>query len=235
MNKKPISIGILFLVGATTVFSLGIVFFGYLVTRNPLHAWDITLIMIPSVVIGYISVFYLLHKRVVEKSKQLEDQAKEIEDEKRKDEAILSSIGEGLIAVDELGRILKINGAACYLLNINDADVIGQRTSDVFQVYTLEGLHIPIEERSVEIALRTHVKTVREVIFKPNDKEKIILKQISTPIVENDKIIGAIEIIINTTVEWKIDRMKTEFISLASHQLRTPLSAIRWFAEMLLN
>lgn len=56
-----------------------------------------------------------------------------------------------------------------------------------------------------------------------------------TPVLRGWHCSGAVAIFRDTTEDRRIDRMKSEFISLVSHQLRTPLSSMRWYLEMLLS
>ena len=72
-------------------------------------------------------------------------------------------------------------------------------------------------------------------LYKRKDGSSFPVSVIRAPIVLEKSKFGVVELFRDITEELAVDRAKTEFVSLASHQLRTPLSAINWHAEMLLD
>jgi signal transduction histidine kinase len=55
----------------------------------------------------------------------------------------------------------------------------------------------------------------------------------ASPLIAGESMFGAIIVFQDVSEERRLDYLKSEFISLASHQLRTPLSALRWYIELL--
>jgi len=75
-----------------------------------------------------------------------------------------------------------------------------------------------------------------EIINTKKDGTKYVLETHISPILdEKDEVSFYVGISRDITKAKEVDRMKTEFISLASHQLRTPLTAMKWYMEMLLD
>jgi len=155
----------------------------------------------------------------------------------QRDEAMLQSMGEGLIAVDGEGRITLINDVASRLLELpKGTPVIGKLVQDVYQLYGPEPTAeqpLPTERRPSFISLKNGVGVNDVFGFHASGNRKLLINITASPIKNGEQVTGAITVLRDVTKEREVDRMKTEFISLASHQLRTPLSAIKWFSEML--
>jgi len=170
---------------------------------------------------------------------ELVQKGKEVEEAKARDEAMLASIGDGLVAVDKEGRILMVNKAFGNLVGWKVKEVLGKLLVEVVPREDEAGNIVPFKERILnKILSTTTTTTTTEVIawyYIRKDKTRFLATSIITPFILGGKIIGAVEVFRDITKEKEIDKAKTEFVSLASHQLRTPLTDVSWHTEMILK
>jgi PAS domain S-box-containing protein len=153
----------------------------------------------------------------------------------QKDEAILSSIGDAVFAIDMDGHITLFNPVAERLSGWRRADAIGRPYKDVLH-FELESTG-KVSDDFIRRALAGHPAAMnRHTILVRKDGKRIAVADSAAPIRDaDDRILGVIVIFRDVSKEQELDRAKSEFVSLASHQLRTPLSAIKWYGEMLLS
>lgn len=158
----------------------------------------------------------------------LEEERTALSIAKAKDEALLESLGDGVLATDEAGMIISINSAAEKLLNGKRLDFIGKRIFEVLHIFDDQGGMLPQEERPYQIAFMTGTRTLAKYSYERMDGSRFPAAITVSPVIFEKKIIGAIEIFRDVTKEIELDKAKDELISLASHQLKGPITAISW-------
>ncbi|MDB5182013.1 MAG: multi-sensor signal transduction histidine kinase, partial [Candidatus Saccharibacteria bacterium] len=153
----------------------------------------------------------------------------------QKDDAILSSIGDAVFAVDRNERITLFNPAAEQLTGFSAAEAIGAAYDDILSFTSSDkGSECNL---FIKTALKGKVASIQEdTILTRKDGSKVAVSDSAAPIrSDTGEILGAIIVFRDVSKERALDQAKTEFVSIASHQLRTPLSAINWYTEMLLD
>ncbi len=195
-------------------------------------------------------------ERVIERTRQLAEKTREAEnaqkavldiwldlkiekeqlaEAKAKDEAILASIADGCIAVNKNGEIILVNQMAEKMLGYTSKESIGKQWHEILHREDENGSPISPEKGAIHAALSssTTTHTVTSFYYLRKDGTRFPISRTVSPIILQNKIIGAVNIFQDITHEKEIDRAKSEFISIASHQLRTPVSALNWLTEAL--
>lgn len=187
--------------------------------------------------VSNLQAYYQEHeKQLKEQLTMLSTKLMRIEEDTSTYQAILHSLADGMVITDLQGNILIINTVARQLLELRTTShPVGQSIFTVGKYFQENGSELLKEEHPIFISLMSGQKWTTDIIVYTLDSKKKIINITSTVITTNNKRVGAIAIMRDITKEKEIDRMKTEFISLASHQLRTPLTAIKWFTNMLLK
>lgn len=163
----------------------------------------------------------------------------EAEKEKASYHATLSSIAEGLITVDKESRITLINQVAADMLGLDPKAVINCNYYDIVITKDRDGKPVPVEQRPLMQAAQTGKQQLRDLSdgleYVRSDGTTIPVSITASPVKVGTKVIGAVSTFRDISEEKQLDRTKSEIISIASHQLRTPLTAIKWVSETLIT
>lgn len=138
---------------------------------------------------------------------------------------ILKSMNEGVITVNDKGLITHVNRAACRMLRTSEERCLGQSLQDMDASNNLNQALIQCQqqqasvEKSIQLDGYTFARHYR----------------LHVTLLKHSDQAGAILVLQDTTDFQRIDKMRADFVANASHELKTPITAIRGFAETLIE
>jgi two-component system phosphate regulon sensor histidine kinase PhoR len=166
----------------------------------------------------------------------VKERTEQLAEEKELLSVTLSSMSDGVIAVDVDKRIILFNRIAERLTGWCFAEVYGKKVDEFFRIVK-ENTEIAVED-FVQKALETgQMQTgTEEDCLVAKDGSLHPVSAGAAPLRRNDgAIVGVVIVMRDVTKEREVDQMKQNFISSVSHELRTPLSSIKAYTETILS
>lgn len=194
-----------------------------------------------------------LAREVAERTKELAQRIRELEDARKamtnlledyeleqralananaKNEALLESMGEGVIATDLDAKVVIMSKVALQLLGLTREEMTGKSILETFVIYDADGVRVTDILQPISLTL-TLLATSTSADYMVSRKDGATFPAVITtsPVLLDGKMSGVIVVFRDITKEKEIEKLRVDFLSLASHQLRTPLSGTKWLIE----
>jgi len=150
--------------------------------------------------------------------------------QKRNAEAIIYSIRDAVIVVDEYDRLLMANEAAGRIFSFDFRNSQHTPIGELIEPGKSQFVDFLCQSRESKVQARR-----REIEFPAEDKSKIFDCIVSCVYGKDGQLGGVVAVLHDITREKEISQMKNEFVSHVSHELKTPLASITAYSEMLLD
>lgn len=157
-------------------------------------------------------------------TKRVQSQIDNLTFQREETEAILESLGEGVIAVNRNAEVTFVNTTACQMLEVSKEQILNQTL-----VMIPAKTELPKESHELLLHALDHSERVIQTLT-IRDNSPLFLDLIAAPLAHKT---GAVLVLQDKTYAYRIVEVGKDFIANASHELRTPITIIRGFAETL--
>ncbi len=158
---------------------------------------------------------------------QLAERIATITQQKNEQNAILSAMVEGVVAIDMDGHIIMLNSAAAEMFNINEEAVKGKLVQ--------EAIRNTAFQKFVSKLLKKKIQLKKEIHFSSNVEHITEIQGTVLRGAYKDEIIGVLVVMHDVTHLKRLENIRRDFVANVSHELRTPLTSIKGFVETLLD
>ncbi|MBC2713616.1 MAG: PAS domain-containing protein [Desulfosarcina sp.] len=157
-------------------------------------------------------------------AEQLQQRMDEITSQRNKTEAVLSSMREGVIATDMELRVISINQTAAKMFSVPMQTIHGRSVLGVLRNHEFQAL--------IERSLSTGESLESDIIYHQNGEHTFNIH--CTPLLDTlKKRMGGLVVISDVTQLRRLENMRRDFAASVSHEIKTPLTAIKGFVETL--
>ena len=165
-----------------------------------------------------------LARTMNEMAAQLDEKIRAITDQRNERDAVLTSMVEGVIAVDMNERVISLNHAATQMLGVERQAVVGRYLQEAFRVADLQ--------QFVATTLRT--QSTHESQFSLQGQNTRIVQALGAPLKgDQGQNLGAVVVLHDITRLHQLEVVRRDFVANVSHELRTPITSIKGFVETL--
>jgi PAS domain S-box-containing protein len=156
--------------------------------------------------------------------------------ERDKIDAIMQSIGDAVFVVNRNMEVILTNTVTAELSGIRMDELMGKKYFQVLKFQDEVTGKVVSDFINNALSSGKVQKMSNHTVLVKKDGSKTPIADSAAPLKnKNGEIIGCVVVFRDVTRERSVDKAKSEFVSLASHQLRTPLAAVKWYTEMLVN
>lgn len=155
---------------------------------------------------------------------QLDDRIRTVTSQRNLQEAILSSMSEGVIAVDTDQRIIDLNSAAADMIGVQGMEARGKTIQEVMRSSELR--------RLVSDALSGSGSVEGDIVFH-HDREKYVQGHGTVLRDASGNDIGVLIVLNDITRLKRLENVRRDFVANVSHELKTPITSIKGFVETL--